>query len=171
MSRTYPGVRLFVVLTVALFAGLPATAVHADSELRVELEAYRVTTDGDGNEQFNVADAAYPGDVVEYRAHYTNDGAQTLTGVQAILPIPDDTVYLPASAIPARVEASLDGKTYEPVPLQRRVVNADGTESIELVPASEYRFLRFGLGDLGADATALAKARVAIPTSTAANNR
>ena len=171
MSRTYPGVRLFVVLTVALFAGLPATAAHADSELRVELEAYRVTTDAEGSEQFSIAKAAYPGDVVEYRAHYTNDGLQTLTNVQAVLPIPKNTIYLPATAMPAHVEASLDGETYEAVPLRRRVVNADGTESFELVPASEYRFLRFGLGDLGADATALAKARVAIPTNTAATNR
>ena len=168
---TYSGVRPFVVLSLALVVGLPAAAALAEGELRVELEAYRVTTDDSGNEQFTVARAAYPGDVVEYRAHYTNDGSATLTDVQAVLPIPDDTVYLPATAMPAHVEASLDGVTYEAIPLRRRVVSPDGTESFELVPASEYRFLRFGLGDLGADATALAKARVAIPTNTAANDR
>ena len=171
MSRFNLAVRLFIVLALVFVIGLPASAAFADGPLRVVLEAYRVTTDAAGAEQFDLAKAAYPGDVVEYRAHYTNDGSETLSDVQAVLPIPDNTVYLPATAMPAHVEASLDGKTYEPVPLQRRVVAADGTESVELVPASEYRFLRFGLGDLGADATALAKARVAIPTTTAATGR
>ena len=171
MLLSIRALRPATIVSLVLISALSATAALAEGELRVELEAYRVSTGADGEEQFSTAKSAYPGDVVEYRAHYTNDGSTTLTDVQAVIPIPDGTVYLPATATPAAVEASLDGQTFEPVPLRRRVINADGSESWELVPASEYRFLRFGLGDLGADATALAKARVAIPSTTAARDR
>lgn len=68
--------------------------------------------------------------------------------VAATLPVPEGAMsYLAGSAAPKAVQASLDGKTFAPLPLTREVMRK-GLRVVERVPASEYRFLRWNLGDL-----------------------
>ncbi len=148
-----------VLAAVASFA--PASA-QTDNPVHVALTAQRVTV-VNGRETFAPADKAKPGEVLVYRATCSNDGKETVHSVMATLPIPAGLEYLPRTAAPAVVQASLDGKTFAPVPLVRRVRGADGREVVQEVPASEYRFLRWSVGTLAPKAarTVTARARVA----------
>lgn len=151
-----------VLIAVASFA--PATA-SAENPVHVALTAQRVTV-VDGRETFAPANEAKPGEVLVYRATCSNDGPKTVHSVLATLPIPAGLEYLPRTAAPAVVQASLDGKTFAPLPLVRRVRGADGREVVQEVPPSEYRFLRWSVGTLAPKAarTVTARARVAPAT-------
>jgi hypothetical protein len=67
--------------------------------------------------------------------------------------------YLPETAKPAPAMASLDGRNFEPFPLKRTVMLPDGTKKEEAIPYSEYRALRWALGDLDSGKATLVSAR------------
>jgi uncharacterized repeat protein (TIGR01451 family) len=138
----------------------PAIA-RASGDVSVVLTAQRVSV-VDGKESKSPAEQARPGDVIEYRAEYKNGGAAPVKQLAATLPVPNGMEYLPRTAAPQTLHASLDGKTFEPVPLKRRVRLADGREVMRDVPPSEYRFLRWSLGTLGARQTRAVAARVRV---------
>lgn len=148
-----------------------ATVAFASGGVTVELTAHRVTKDAKGAEALAPAEQAKPGELLEYRAHYKNAGTGTAKGLAATLPIPRGTQYVPGSALPGRVEASLDGKTFAPIPLMRKVKTKDGRTVMRQVPASEYRALRWPLGTLPANQSKTVAARVRVePTPPVAND-
>jgi uncharacterized repeat protein (TIGR01451 family) len=155
------------IVSVALFA--PALA-FADGDVHVALTAQRVTV-ANGHDVFVSADKARPGDVLEYRAVYRNDGRNAVRDLFATLPVPNGLEYLPKTAAPAVVLASTDGQSFAPVPLVRKERAADGREVIREVPHSEYRALRWSIGTLAAKEarTVRARMRVAPLASVAAN--
>jgi uncharacterized repeat protein (TIGR01451 family) len=160
-------IRFVPIVLFCLGLAIGAPALAAD-DLRVELAAYKVVVDADGGESLEAATAIKPGDLVEYQVTYTNDGQGTLRGLRGVLPIPPETAYLTSTATPAAAEASLDGERFAPIPLKRPVDRPDGRVDWEVVPASEYRQLRWPLGDLAAGESRTAAARVTIPLLTAA---
>ncbi len=155
------------LLSAALAAGIfaPAFARAADP-VDVTLEARRVVARPGAHEALEPGDLARPGDVIEYRATYRNSGEAPVKRLAATLPIPGGMSYLPRSAHPGRVLASVDGKAFAPVPLKRRVRMADGREVEREVPASEYRYLRWPLGALDARAQQTVRARVRVNAGT-----
>jgi uncharacterized repeat protein (TIGR01451 family) len=138
----------------------PATA-GAAGEVSVVLTAQRVTL-VDGRETKSPADEARPGDVIEYRAEYVNGGDAPVQKLAATLPVPSGMEYLPRSAWPQVLFASLDGRTFEPVPLKRRVRLEDGREVMREVPPAEYRYLRWSLGTLDVRQKRAVTARVQV---------
>ncbi|HTU67629.1 MAG TPA: hypothetical protein VMF52_16885 [Steroidobacteraceae bacterium] len=146
---------------VMLLLGLAALGrvAHADQSLVASLDARRVVTETGGVEKLVPADVARPADVVEYRTTYQNVSKKPLANVAATLPIPAGFVFLAGTATRGAL-ASLDGKTYAAMPLTRRVKGADGREQVVEIPAAEYRFLRWQLGDLPADASRVVVARM-----------
>jgi uncharacterized repeat protein (TIGR01451 family) len=150
----------------ALFCSLALGAsAAAEGDVEVVLSAARVVVGEHGAEQLVTTEAVRPGDVVEYRATYTNQGGDAVRGLTATLPIPVDTQYLGLTATPAGVEASVDGVRFAPIPLMRQVVGKDGRERWEPVPASEYRALRWQIGELDANASRTVAARVVVPSA------
>lgn len=147
-----------LVLALALLA--PAAAL-ADGDITVQLDAQRVSV-VDGKETFSPATQAKPGELVEYRATYTNTGAQAAQQLLATLPVPAGMEFVDHSAAPAKVEASLDGRTYAPVPLKRSVRLANGREVVRLVPAAEYRWLRWPLATMEPKSTRTVSARMRV---------
>lgn len=152
----------------ALFLFLSATlalplAAAAGQDVTVSLEAHKVTTDARGKESFVPGDQAGPGDVIEYRARYTNPGTGAVKQLVATLPVPAGAEYVSATARPAVVHASLDGRTFAPIPLKRTVRLPDGREVLREVPASEYRWLRWTIGSLAPNSSETVRARVRIP--------
>jgi hypothetical protein len=152
------------LLAVAL--NLPiATAVFAQDkgDVAVVLLAQKVARDTTGRENLTPADYARPGEIIQYDAVYQNRARHAVFDLRPTLPIPAGLEYLPGSASPAPQAASLDGKTFEPIPLRRKVTLPDGTVEEREVPPNEYRALRWQLGDLpaGGRATVIARARVA----------
>jgi len=168
MHRTIQRTLAFAFVTVASFAPVLA---YADGDVKVTLHSARVTTTN-SREVLAPADKAKPGEILEYRAVYQNDGKRDVRQLMATLPIPSGVEYLPRTAAPAVVLASLDGKTYAAVPLTRKERTADGREVIREIPAAEYRFLRWAVGTLPAKQSRTVTARVRVaPVAVAANTR
>jgi uncharacterized repeat protein (TIGR01451 family) len=149
------------LLAAILVAAMPSAWAQKSAEpLESRLEARKVVV-VDGKESFADANAARPGDVIEYLATYRNTGSGAITGLLATVPIPANTEYVPDSARPAGAQASLDGRTYAAVPL-RRTVTRDGKRIEEQVPYREYRYLRWSAGTLGGGKTLAFTARVRV---------
>lgn len=168
---------MHAILSRKLAIALTATALlapamaFANGPVHVALTAQRVT-EANGHETLVNADKAKPGDVIEYHAVYRNDGKSAVRELVATLPIPAGLEFLPRTAAPAVMQASLDGKTFAPVPLVRHERTADGRDVVREVPAAEYRALRWTLGGLEprGTRTVAARARVA-PLQVAALTR
>ena len=132
------------------------------------LKLFKVARSASGKESLVPASSIRPGDTVEYRVMYRNTSTRTLTKVNAVLPIPVALVYISYSARPGNAQASLDGRTYGAMPLKRRVRDEKGVEKTVLVPFSQYRFLRWSLGNIGAGRTLQVSARARLaPSATA----
>jgi uncharacterized repeat protein (TIGR01451 family) len=150
-------------LALALFTvGVLSHGVAlAEGDVSVALSAYRVTM-SQGKEAYVPAEQARPGETIEYRATYKNTGKLAVNDLMATLPIPQGLEYLPKTALPVKLLASIDGKSYEAVPLLRRVKSADGRFVVREVPASEYRWLRWPMGTLAAQAQSQVRARMRV---------
>ena len=168
-------VRLMLAIAIAAAVTRPAHAAASEpakpatGSVAVELTAQRVTK-AQGKEVLVAADQAKPGELIEYRALYRNDGANEAKGLMATLPIPRGTQYVAGSATPRGVEASLAGRTFAPVPLTRSVKTADGRTVVQEVPVSEYRTLRWPLGVLPTKQSRTVAARVRVESTNVAEN-
>jgi len=156
--------RFALACAVAAAVVCSAPAARAEAGVTVHLSANRVTKLV-GREVLIPAETARPGETLEYRAVYRNEGPREARSFLATLPIPHGTSYLPGTASPGRVEASLDGRTFALVPLTRVVKGADGRDVVREVPVAEYRALRWSLGSLGIHQARAVTARVRIQTS------
>jgi uncharacterized repeat protein (TIGR01451 family) len=118
----------------------------------------------EGSEQKQSGDKAKPGDVIEYVAEYKNTDKGLVRDVVATLPIPKGMEYMPQTAAPGDVMASTDGVSYASIPLKKTVRDASGRMIQELVPYSEYRSLRWTLGDIPGEKSKSVKARMKVKT-------
>jgi uncharacterized repeat protein (TIGR01451 family) len=154
------------ILTAVFLTLLAGISDAQSSDLKVNLVAKKVTSE-DGKEKLISGDKARPGDVIEYDASYQNTGSVPVRNVGAIVPIPAGLVLVPESPKPTAPEASLDGKTFQAIPLTRPVITASGVTVNEPVPLAEYRALRWNLDEVpaGESKTVTLRARVAASES------
>jgi len=138
------------VLGGLAWADVPQRLLGNKPDLEVQLETWKVVRQADGQESLENAQRAFPGEVIQYDAHYVNQSDHILGRVSPMLPIPEGMVMVPDSARPAPQEASLDGKTFESIPVKRRVTMPGGEIVEETVAPSEYRALRWHVGDMAA---------------------
>jgi uncharacterized repeat protein (TIGR01451 family) len=108
---------------------------QAASDLTTTLRVSRIVLLADGTESHQSADAAKPGDLLEYVAEYRNTSAHVIRQLAATLPIPDGTEYVPATALPAGASASTDGTTFAPLPLTKKVMQSNGRLVDQPVPS------------------------------------
>ncbi len=113
----------------------------------------------DGKEVMQSAEVAKPGDVLDEVATYSNKSATSVKSLQATLPIPPNTELILASIKPNGAKASTDGSEFSALPLKRKIKQANGVEIEQLVPISEYRYLRWYPGELGAGKSLVFSAR------------
>jgi len=133
-----------------------AVRVHL-TQARVEIEA--------GKERLVEAESVKPGDVIEYRAVYTNTSKQSVSDLVARLPIPQGLEYVAKSAkasagLPPVQAAARDGKfAAEPLMV------TEGGKKVA-VPYDQYRELRWRVGamEAGRSVTVSARARVPAPS-------
>lgn len=151
------GLKHWMVRCALLLAAQGALAQGA-GEVASNLTVGRVSLAADGKEAISPADNAKPGDVLEYVATYRSKSA--VRQLEATLPIPVGTEYLPGSATPGGARASTDGVVFAAIPLKRKVKQSDGKEAEQLVPYAEYRYLRWPAQDLAAAALTKVGARV-----------
>ncbi len=111
------------------------------------MEAYRVQVDKDGKEIIARTDSVKPGDVIEYRMFYTNEGEKRLKGLVISGPIPNSTFFISGSnqtEITANFLVSIDGgETYESEPVTRTKVNLKGEKVKVVIPPSKYTHVRW----------------------------
>jgi uncharacterized repeat protein (TIGR01451 family) len=166
MHRFVRTVSTLAVMWVALGA---AGVALAGDDVTVTLTAHKVEREK-GREVLRTAETARPGDLIEYHARYRNATGGAVREVAATLPVPAGLEYVAGSATPNTVLASLDGRSFAPVPLTRRVRLADGREVTRAIPASEYRYLRWPLGTLGVRADRTVRARMRVVSEPVAAN-
>lgn len=160
-----------LVAMTTLIAAPQAWAAHEPESLNIKLTVHKVVI-VDDREKLLPADAAQPGDLLEYRAEYRNTGKTPTTQVKAVLPVPAQVLeYLPGSASPPAVSASVDGRHFAPAPLTRAVTLPDGRRETRPVPLAEYRYLQWDLGELAPGASAVVKARMKMTQTLAASPR
>lgn len=151
----FAGAALLALSTVA------AAQKAAPQPLETKIEQRKVARAADGAETLVPAEAVKPGDVIEYTATYRNTTNKPLSKLEATLPIPAETEFVPGSAKPAGAKASVDGRTFADMPL-KRTVKRNGVDVEEPVPPSQYRFLRWYPGDLGGEKSVTYTARVRV---------
>jgi uncharacterized repeat protein (TIGR01451 family) len=156
-------------MVLAAFAHAAPALAQPSDPIETRLEARKVVVAADGKESLASADAARPGDVIEYTATYRNVGKQAVRNLEATLPIPANTELVPASAVPAATRASADARSFDVVPLKRKVKRAGGPDAEEMVPLSEYRALRWSAGELAPGRTVSYRARVRVLDGDPAN--
>jgi len=151
-----------------LAAGLVLAQLAAaqGSAVTSTLQARKVETVA-GKVVLSSADVGRPGDLVEYSGTYRNGGAKPVEKLVATIPVPAGTTLVSGSSEPAKAQASTDGVRYAPMPLKRTVRQADGTTREEPVPLTEYRFVRWELGSLGAGTESVVKLWVRIDSAAA----
>ena len=164
ISRSTSGVSLLFSLLTSLLVGTATIQTQAD-DLVINLVAHRVEQKADGSESLQSATKAKPGDTLEYTAHYKNQSPGPISNLQPTLPIPQGMEYISASARPAPVAASLDGKSFSVIPIKRKVKLADGRFQEQEVPATEYRALKWSVKELSAGKVAILSARVRLTPS------
>lgn len=165
--------RLAVLLGFGLFMGgsvmaqvasasTPTAASSAAKAVTVELTQSKVVKNAKGVEQLVAAPTVLPGDVIEYKVTYKNTTTKPVNGLVADLPIPEGLEYLPKSAKPgaALVKVAAKDGQYAAEPLVRKL-SGNKTEPL---PYSEYRALRWELGQLpaGGEAAVTARAKVEV---------
>ena len=155
-------VKMFHAVSAAAMLVIAALPLRAETAaVESTLEARKVLRAADGNESFASADAAKPGDVIEYVATYRNTTGETVRELQATLPIPVHTELIAGSARPFGARVSLDAREFGAPPLMRRTVR-DGRQIDEPIAYREYRFLRWPPVHLGARMSIAYSARVRV---------
>jgi uncharacterized repeat protein (TIGR01451 family) len=149
-------------ISVLLLAGNIGAVAWAAEPVTNTLTVHRIAVLPGGEEKIETASSAKPGELLEYIAEFHNASGSTARAFSATLPLPAGTEFIPASPHPAGALASVDGVTYEPMPLKRKARQPDGTQHDVLVPLSEYRFLRWPATDLPPGGNLSFSARVAI---------
>lgn len=146
-----------------LLLGHVCTARADGNSLKADLSVQKIVIQADGKEQRTAADAARPGDTLEYRVTYRNTNSKAARNIEATLPVPANLQYLKGTAIPQGAHASLDGAHYEAIPLKRLEKDANGKPKLQEVPYGEYRYLRWSLGELKPGETKTVSARMTVP--------
>lgn len=137
------------MLMCTLLLGLSSFTVSADSSdgpLKSNMEVYSLNVNGEGKEEVKPADTVEPGGILEYKMMYTNQGNSELQGLVVTAPIPQSTTFLGGSQltqVDSTFLASLDGELFEPEPIKRMRVNAQGEMEEVTVSPNEYRMIRW----------------------------
>src|SRR5215204_7393153 len=118
---------------LAMVFGAGEAVAQKGSDVAVTLKAQKVLRTKEGREVLQMADRAMPGEIIQYDAVYKNESRSSVHRLEPTLPIPAGLEYIPDSAKPAPTRASLDGKTFAPVPLMRPVTLANGETKQEQV--------------------------------------
>lgn len=162
--------RLLILIATVTVCGVHAQgaqkAAKSVEPLEIKLVRTKVILVG-GKEVRESAATANPGEILEEVATYTNKSASMLKSLAATLPVPKNTELVEASATPGNAHASIDGKEFSSMPLKRRARRADGSESEQLVPLSEYRVLRWYVAELQPASSVVFSARFKVSNDAA----
>ncbi len=123
----------------------------AKAPVEGHIEAFIVSLDDKGSEVAKPAKSAEPGNLMEYRLTFTNNGDSSVSGLKVVDPIPENTTFVSESArtdVSALFEVSIDGgRSFEQEPVVRIETQADGSQKQVVIPASHYTHIRWAVAD------------------------
>jgi uncharacterized repeat protein (TIGR01451 family) len=160
--RNFRGKICLIMLAAMLWIPAGTSIRAAAGDVESVLSLFKVVVNSEGREELKPADKVSPSEIVEYQLVFTNKSKTGVKNLQPTLPVPEGMEYLPNTAKPAKVLASLDGKEFKEAPLKRQVKKADGTFVAVDVPYAEYRYLRWSTGDLAAGGKVTLSARMKV---------
>jgi uncharacterized repeat protein (TIGR01451 family) len=134
----------------------------APKSVEAKLSVFQVGKSAEGKEALLLTNKAAPGDTLEYQTLYQNQGQVAVKSLAATLPLPPGLAYVAGSARPANAQASVDGKNFATMPLKVMVKAPSGKLEEQLVPYSDYRALRWNVGDLPANEKVTVSARALV---------
>jgi len=141
-----------LVISLLLIA---CAAIAQAQNLAVKLEAFKVlAATATREEQFIAADEAAPGDIIEYRAVYTNGSESLLRNLVPEIPIPEGLIVVAGSDVPKAASASLDRVVFSPLPL----LDKDGKP----VSTTALRAFRWNIADLAAGESVTVRIRAGV---------
>ncbi|MGQ7845574.1 hypothetical protein ACUNV4_13910 [Granulosicoccus sp. 3-233] len=124
-----------------------ASVSLAEGPVSGHISAYTVTVDADGKEIIQPTAEARPGELMEYRLIFVNNGKSEVSGMSIVDPIPANTTFVSDSAnsnAESRFEVSVDGgRTFESEPVLRIETQADGSQKQVVIPPSQYTHVRW----------------------------
>ena len=139
--------RITLTLAALAFAGL----AFAKAPVEGRIEAYIVSTNDKGAEITEPAIVAEPGELMEYRLTFVNNGESSVSGLKVIDPIPANTTFVSDSArtkVDAQFEVSIDGgHSFELEPVTRIETQADGSQKKVVIPPAQYTHIRWAVED------------------------
>lgn len=140
MRVTSLNIFLALVLSIAGIA-------YAKGPVTGEIQAFIVTKDSDGSEKIMPAEETVPGQVMEFRIVFTNNGDSNVSGIKVVDPIPQNTRFIGDSHsadVNALFEVSIDGgDSFEAEPVKRFETQADGSQIEVIVPPEQYTHVRW----------------------------
>lgn len=140
-------IRLALVPFLLTFAGL----AFANSPVEGFISAYIVSIDDNGAEVSEVATVAEPGEIMEYRLTFVNNGDSSVSGLKVVDPIPENTTFVSDSArteVTSSFEVSIDGgESFESEPVTRIETQADGSQKEVVIPPAQYTHIRWAVED------------------------
>ena len=143
--------RFPVVFALVLSLSLSLAFAAKDEGLTGSIEAFRVITTEDGEEDFLPAQKAKPKDIIEYRLTYKNNGTDPVRNIFITDPIPSGTEYVEESASEpksGRVEFSIDsGKSYHDWPIEITEETKDGRKVVKQATPEMVTHIRWTLTD------------------------
>ena len=144
----------FLARTAMLSLVLLPTAAFA--ELKSEMQAFVVTTDAAGVEQYVAADAVKPGQTIEYRMQHTNTFDNAIGGVAVMGPVPNGSELiveksssdvLASFEVRGEFDPDRPGEEWSALPAQRITIQADGTRVVEPAKPEHFTAVRWVLSE------------------------
>lgn len=118
--------------------------------LSASLAVQSVEVEEGGKETLSSAEAAAPGDLLQYTGRYSNVSPEPLPGLVINGPIPANTSFVKAGLAvshKAAFEVLIDGEPWQGLPAYKTVSLPDGTQNRVEAEASDYRQVRWRLAD------------------------
>ena len=143
------------VARIALLS-LAFVPTAAFAELKSEMQAFVVTTDPAGVEQYKAADAVKPGQTIEYRMQHTNTFENAIAGVAVVGPVPSGSELIidkSSSDVTATFEVRGEfdpdraGEEWSTLPATRITIQADGSRLAETAKPEHFTAVRWKLSD------------------------
>jgi uncharacterized repeat protein (TIGR01451 family) len=148
--QSFPSFSVCACILLGLNSQLALARAEENSPLHIHLVQFKVdSVSGARTAQADAATVA-PGDALEYRATYSNRGAQVLS-VDAVLPIPENMEYVPGSAnqlAGLQYQVAQQDRQFDSEPLMKMVTDVKGASKQVAVPYADYRFVRWGIGKI-----------------------
>lgn len=148
---------LIVSLATGAAIALTGGAETASAEALTSLFDYRIVeVTEEGEETLVERKTVRPGETIEYSIVHSNSTEDALTGLVVQAPVPEGvtiTFGSQSSSVDARFEIQAEmepetpGLEWSVLPAFRKVIDEDGTERLEPLPAEAVTAVRWSLDD------------------------